>query len=81
MKLSKIGVWAGMDAFTAAEAAAFAKRVEAWGYGALWFPEAVGRNSLVHADWLPANTTTLVIATGIADIYARDWVAAGEIAI
>jgi alkanesulfonate monooxygenase SsuD/methylene tetrahydromethanopterin reductase-like flavin-dependent oxidoreductase (luciferase family) len=81
MKLSKIGVWAGMEAFTAAEAAVFAKRVEAWGYGALWFPEAVGRNSLVHTDWLPANTTTLVIATGIADIYARDWVAAGEIAI
>jgi probable F420-dependent oxidoreductase len=67
-----------MDAFTAAEAAAFAKRVEAWGYGALWFPEAVGRNSLVHAAWLLANTTTLVIATGIANIYARDWVAASS---
>jgi probable F420-dependent oxidoreductase len=78
MKLSKIGVWAGMDAFTAAEAAAFAKRVEAWGYGALWFPEAVGRNSLVHAAWLLANTTTLVIATGIVNIYARDWVAASS---
>src|SRR6266849_2394620 len=78
MKLSKIGVWAGMDAFTAPEAAAFAKRVEAWGYGALWFPEAVGRNSLVHAAWLLANTTTLVIATGIANIYARDWVAASS---
>jgi probable F420-dependent oxidoreductase len=78
MKLSKIGVWAGMDAFTAPEAAAFAKRVEAWGYSALWIPEAVGRNSLVHAAWLLANTTKLVIATGIANIYARDWVAAAS---
>jgi len=76
MKLSKLGVWAGMDAFTAAEAAAFAQRVEAWGYGALWFPEAMGRNSFAHAAWLLANTKTLVIATGIANIYARDWVAA-----
>jgi probable F420-dependent oxidoreductase len=76
MELSKLGVWAGMDAFTAPEAAAFAKRVEGWGYGALWFPEAMGRNSLVHAAWLLANTNTLVIATGIANIYARDWVAA-----
>src|SRR5712692_5732243 len=78
MKLSKRGVWAGMDAFTAPEAAAFAKRVEAWGYGALWIPEAMGRNSLVHAAWLLANTTKLVIATGIANIYARDWVAASS---
>jgi probable F420-dependent oxidoreductase len=78
MKLSKHGVWAGMDAFTAPEAAAFAKRVEAWGYGALWIPEAMGRNSLVHAAWLLANTTKLVIATGIANIYARDWVAASS---
>src|SRR5229473_2521862 len=78
MKLSKHGVWAGMDAFTAPEAAAFAKRVEAWGYGALWIPEAMGRNSFVHAAWLLANTTKLVIATGIANIYARDWVAASS---
>jgi probable F420-dependent oxidoreductase len=57
---------------TAAEAAAFARRVEGWGYGALWLPEAVGRNVLVHSSWLLANTTRLVIATGIANIYARD---------
>jgi probable F420-dependent oxidoreductase len=75
MKLTKLGVWASMDAFTAPEAAAFAKRVEAWGYGALWIPESTGRNSLVHAAWLLANTTRLVIATGIANMYARDWVA------
>jgi len=78
MKLSKLGVWAGMDAFTAAEAAAFARRVEAWGYGALWIPEAIGRNSFVHAGWLLANTTKLIVATGIANIYARDWVAASS---
>ena len=78
MKLSKLGVWAGMDAFTAPEAASFAKRVEAWGYGALWIPEAMGRNSFAHAAWLLANTTNLVIATGIANIYARDWVAASS---
>src|SRR5258708_14011806 len=78
MKLSKLGVWAGMDAFTATEAAAFAQRVEGWGYGALWIPEAMGRNSLVNAAWLLANASTLVIATGIANIYARDWVAAAS---
>jgi len=78
MRLSKLGIWAAMDAFTAPEAAAFARRVEAWGYGALWIPEAMGRNSFVHAAWLLANTTKLIVATGIANIYARDWVAASS---
>ncbi len=33
MKLGNLGVWAGTDALSAADAAAFAKRVEAWGDG------------------------------------------------
>lgn len=72
MKIGKLGAWAATESLTASAAAAFAKRVEGWGYGALWIPEAVGRNVLVHSSWLLANTTTLVIATGIANIYARD---------
>lgn len=72
MKLGKLGVWAAMDALTAAEGAAFAKRVEAWGYAALWLPESRGRNVLVHSSWLLANTTRLIVAPGIANIYARD---------
>ena len=72
MKLGKLGVWAAMDALTAAEGAAFAKRVEAWGYAALWLPESRGRDVMVHSSWLLANTSTLVVAPGIANIYARD---------
>lgn len=81
MNLKTLGVfWAGMDHLRAVEAAAFAKRIEAWGYGALWIPEAVGRESLSASAWLLANTTKLTIATGIANIYARDAqaVAAGK---
>ena len=72
MKLGKLGVWVSMDSMTAAAAAAFAKRIEAWGYAALWLPESRGRNALVHSSWLLANTQQLVVATGIANIYARD---------
>lgn len=72
MNLGKLGVWAMTDAMPSAEAAAFARRVEQWGYGALWIPEALGRDALIHASWLLANTTTLVIASGIANIYGRD---------
>jgi probable F420-dependent oxidoreductase len=72
MKLEKLGVWAGIDAMPAADAAAFAKRVEAWGYGALWIPEAVGREVFSASAWLLANTASLIVASGIANIYARD---------
>ena len=76
MRLKKLGVWAGIDALSAADACAFAKRVEAWGYGALWIPEAVGREVFSASAWLLANTNSLVIASGIANIYARDAISA-----
>jgi probable F420-dependent oxidoreductase len=72
MQLGKLGVWTWLDGLSAEEAAAFANRVEAWGYGALWVPEAVGRDPFSLIGFLAAKTRTLVLATGIANIYARD---------
>ncbi len=60
------------DGLPAADAATFAKHVEAWGYGALWIPEAVGREVFSASAWLLANTGRLIVASGIANIYARD---------
>jgi probable F420-dependent oxidoreductase len=78
MDLKRIGVWAALDGFSAADAAQFAQRVEAWGYGALWIPEAVGREVFSSAAWLLARTDKLVVASGIANIYARDALAAAS---
>jgi probable F420-dependent oxidoreductase len=75
MKLGKLGVWAGLDGMTAADALAFAQRVEQRGFRTLWTPESRGRNVLVNAAWLLAGTSSLIVATGIANIYARDAVA------
>lgn len=72
MKLKKLGVWAATDGFSATDASAFAKRIEALGYGALWIPEAVGREVFSAAAWVLANTSSLIVASGIANIYARD---------
>jgi len=72
MELGRLGVWVGMDGMSAAAAAAFAKRVEDRGYGALWIPESRGRNALVLSSWLLSHTRRLIVATGIANIYARD---------
>ncbi|HZT49294.1 MAG TPA: TIGR03620 family F420-dependent LLM class oxidoreductase [Hyphomicrobiaceae bacterium] len=75
MDLGKLGVWAGLDGMTAADALAFAQRTERRGFKVLWTPESRGRNVLVNAAWLLSGTQSLVIATGIANIYARDAVA------
>ena len=75
MELGRLGVWVGMDGMSAATAAAFTKRVEDRGYGALWIPEGRGRNALVLSSWLLCHTKRLIVATGIANIYARDPVA------
>jgi probable F420-dependent oxidoreductase len=61
-----------VNGMSAAESAAFARRVERWGYGALWVPETMARDPLITCGWLLANTTKLNLATGIANLYARD---------
>ena len=72
MDIGKLGVWTSFEAMTASGAAAAAQRVEALGYGALWFPEALGREAFASAAYLLASTSRLVVATGIANIWARD---------
>jgi probable F420-dependent oxidoreductase len=78
MNLKKIGVWAAIDGLSAADSAQLAQRIEGWGYGALWIPEAAGREVLSSAAWLLARTGRLVVASGIANIYARDALAAAS---
>ena len=72
MKLGKLAAWTIFSTFDARNGAAFAQRIEHWGYDALWIPEAFGRDPLIGASWILANTTKLNVATGIANIYARD---------
>ena len=72
MDIGKIGIWFFLDAMTAAESAQFAQTVEKAGYKTLWIPEAVGREPFAHAAYLLDHTERLAIATGIANIWARD---------
>src|SRR5947209_12298976 len=72
MRMGRLGVWAQVDCMAASAEAEFARDVEQWGYSALWTPEAMGRDVLVNSAWLLANTRKLVIASGIANPFARD---------
>ncbi len=83
-RLGRVGVWTGQLDFSPADTVrAAAREVEALGYGALWTGEAVGREVLSAAQLLLAATDSLVIATGIANIWARDALAtaAGQLAL
>jgi len=73
MDPGRVGIWTfqleGHPAALGQEAAA---EVEDLGYGALWIPEAVGREAFAHSALLLSATSRMVVATGIASIYARD---------
>jgi probable F420-dependent oxidoreductase len=71
-KLGRLGVWAWLDHLPARAAAEFCHELEEWGYRTLWIPEAVGRDPFALIGFLGAQTSKLVFATGIANIYARD---------
>ena len=70
--IGRLGIWSWMDNSSFAQAAEFARAIEDMGYGALWLPEAVGRDPFVLLASLSAVTSRLHLATGIANIYARD---------
>jgi len=72
MQLGRLGVWTFLDLMSAADSAAFAQRIEALGYSALWTPEAIGRDPFTFLGYLAARTDKMILATGIANIYARD---------
>ncbi len=61
-----------LDAHPTPVARAAAQLIEQLGFGALWIPETLGRDPFVAAALLLGATERLPIATGIANIYARD---------
>jgi probable F420-dependent oxidoreductase len=72
MDLGRVGIWHFLDMHPAAAAQAAAREIEALGFRALWIPEALGREAFTHAALLLAGTERLVVATGIANVWARD---------
>jgi probable F420-dependent oxidoreductase len=73
MDLGRVGIWtSAFDAHPSAAAAAAAVELEELGYPTLWLNEATGRDPFVMAGLLLSATSTLTLALGIANIYARD---------
>jgi probable F420-dependent oxidoreductase len=73
MDLGRIGIWTyHLNYQPASKVREVAAELEELGYGALWIGESVYREPLTHAGFLLSATNRMVIATGIANIWARD---------
>lgn len=67
------GAWAShLGLLPAGQAREQARRIEELGYGCIWVGEARGKEALTHAGFLLAATDVVTVATGIANIWARD---------
>jgi probable F420-dependent oxidoreductase len=72
-RLGRVGVWGALSTRSSAEERPAAAEIERFGYGALWFGEGpTNKEAFAHAAILLAATERIVVATGIANIYARD---------
>jgi len=72
MKFGKYGVFTFTDQLDSAQLAELCGRVEELGYSTLWYPEAFNYETFGLGSYLLAKSRKLVVASGIANIYARD---------
>jgi probable F420-dependent oxidoreductase len=76
MHLTHRGIWTHtLDLVPATQAVEIVSELEALGFGAVWLPEVAGRDPLIGAAMYLGGTERIVLATGIASIYARDGLA------
>ena len=76
-RIGRVGVWSGLlGSSSAADERAAAAEIERLGFGAIWYSETpTGKEALVHGGILLGATERVLVASGIANIYARDAIA------
>ncbi len=72
MAIGRMGVWFATNNLARTELAELAAAVEGHGYSVLWYPESLAYESLSLGGFLLGRTERLMVASGIANIYARD---------
>ncbi len=72
MELGKYGIFLFTDTLSPDYLAECARRVEELGYSTLWYPEAFNFEPMALGGFLLGHTEKLIVASGIANIYARD---------
>jgi probable F420-dependent oxidoreductase len=72
MIAGKWGVWFAPNRLPTEDIDRLARETESHGYDTLWYPEAMAYEAMAMGGYLLGRTTTLKLATGIANIYVRD---------
>ena len=75
---SSFGLLCSTDHLAAPQLAELAQELERIGFESLWLPELLGREPIATAGWVIAKTTRIGVGTGIANVYARDALAAAQ---
>ncbi len=78
MELGRMGVFWFTDTLDRTQLIELVQHCEQLGYCALWYPEALRYESFGLGSFLLAHSEKLIIASGIANIYARDPTAAKQ---
>jgi probable F420-dependent oxidoreductase len=75
--LGRVGAWSfALETLPAEREREMVAEIERLGYGAIWIPEAVtSKEAFGHSALLLGATDRVVVATGIANVWARDPVA------
>ena len=73
-RLGRVGIWSfALQANPASVERATIGAYEALGYRTTWIPESIGsKEAFTHASLLLAASERMIVATGIANLYARD---------
>lgn len=73
MELGRFGIWtAALDRQPAPVVRQAVPELESLGFGALWAGEAYRREPFANSSLFLSSSSRLVVATGIANIWARD---------
>lgn len=76
MELGRVGVWSmQLGRMPHAAVRECVTAIEALGFRAVWFPESFAKEGMTQAALLLAATREVVVASGIANLWARDPVA------
>ena len=71
--LGRVGIWTGaFYGMSQHEVAGVSAELDGLGYGAIWIPDSVAVDPFVYAAVLLGATSRLTVATGIANVWARD---------
>ena len=72
MDIGRVGLWTSLlDRHPTSRVREVVREVEAMGWPTLWRPESTGRDVLVASSVMLDATSSLIVASGIAQIYAR----------